>query len=108
MATETELKARADLIAVRSRLAELGAVRVESRTFEDNWLLDRSEIDRVAAPLIEQLDHRLLNDIDGLENPTTERLCAWLWQRLQSALPQLTAITVWETDAVRCTYRGPR
>ena len=71
------------------------------------WLLDFAEVSRVVRPLIQnELDHRCLNDVKGLENPTSENLCAWLWQRLSPDLPGLAAITVRETCTARCTYRG--
>src|SRR5262245_21598949 len=71
------------------------------------WLLDFAEIASVVEPiLVGELDHRTLNDVPGLENPTSERLCLWLWGRLEPALPGLGAITVHETCAARCTYRG--
>jgi 6-pyruvoyltetrahydropterin/6-carboxytetrahydropterin synthase len=71
------------------------------------WLLDFADISAVVKPLLErELDHRTLNDVPGLENPTAELLCAWLWKRLEPELPLLSAITVHETCAARCTYRG--
>ncbi|MCS6913146.1 MAG: 6-carboxytetrahydropterin synthase QueD [Myxococcota bacterium] len=82
-------------------------IAVSGQTGQDSgWLMDFYDLDRAVAPAIEALDHRLLNEIEGLENPTCERLCWWLWQRLRPALPGLTAITVWETADARCTYRG--
>ena len=72
------------------------------------WLVDFDRITGVVEPLLhDTLDHRTLNDVPGLENPTSENLCAWLWERLATALPQLAAITVHETCTARCTYRGP-
>ena len=71
------------------------------------WLVDFDEITRVVEPLIQgELDHRTLNDVPGLENATSEMLAGWLWHRLQPALPHLSAVTVHETCAARCTYRG--
>lgn len=70
------------------------------------WLLDFYDLDQRVAPSIEALDHRTLNEIEGLDNPTCERLCRWLWERLAAALPGLSAVTVWETADARCTYRG--
>jgi 6-pyruvoyltetrahydropterin/6-carboxytetrahydropterin synthase len=69
------------------------------------WLVDFAEIDDRALPLVRQLDHRVLNEIDGLANPTSELLAAWLWQRLATALP-LSEIVVSETPSSRCIYRG--
>ncbi len=77
---------------------------VDPRT---GWLIDFGEITAVVEPLLRnELDHRCLNDVPGLENPTSEILCHWLWQRLRGSLPGLSAITVHETCTARCTYRG--
>ncbi|MCC6653293.1 MAG: 6-carboxytetrahydropterin synthase QueD [Candidatus Eisenbacteria bacterium] len=71
------------------------------------WLVDFGEIAARVEPVLRQeLDHRLLNDIPGLENPTSELLSVWLWNRLQPLVPHLDAITVHETCTARCTYRG--
>src|SRR5262245_46364975 len=71
---------------------------------EAGWLIDFYDMDRVVQPLIDALDHQLLNDVAGLENPTSERLCQHLWRKLASSLPGLSVITVWETTDSRCTY----
>lgn len=74
---------------------------------DKGWLLDFDQISSVVEPLVRgELDHRSLNDVPGLENPTSEMLCAWLWKRLSPLLPGLSAITVHETCTARCTYRG--
>jgi 6-pyruvoyltetrahydropterin/6-carboxytetrahydropterin synthase len=74
---------------------------------ESGWLVDFAEISAVVEPLLKkELDHRVLNDVPGLENATSEVLAAWLWKRLSQALPGLSAITVHETCTARCTYRG--
>ncbi len=70
------------------------------------WFIDYGELDEIWAPLQRQLDHNYLNDIKGLENPTSENLAGWLWERLKTKLPGLTAVTVFETADARCTYRG--
>lgn len=71
------------------------------------WLIDFGDITAVVEPLIRlELDHRSLNDVPGLENPTSEMLCVWLWERLSQRLTGLAAITVHETCTARCTYRG--
>jgi len=70
------------------------------------FLIDFGDVDQVVAPLVIRLDHYYLNDIDGLSNPTSEVLAAWIWQRLRPALPQLRAVTVAETCDARCVYRG--
>ena len=68
---------------------------------------DFSDVKAAFAPLHEQLDHQYLNDVPGLENPTSERLAAWIWERLQPALPLLSEVVVHETCTSGCRYRGP-
>ncbi|MBM3882715.1 MAG: 6-carboxytetrahydropterin synthase QueD [Verrucomicrobia bacterium] len=70
------------------------------------WLIDYADIAQAFKPLWEQLDHRYLNEIPGLENPTSENLAAWIWARLQPHLPSLAEIVVAETCTARCVYRG--
>jgi 6-pyruvoyltetrahydropterin/6-carboxytetrahydropterin synthase len=75
-------------------------------TLDDHgWVSDYADIDRAAEPTIAVLDHTLLNDIDGLENPTSEHLARWLWQHLDPLLPGLTAVAVSENPDCSCTYR---
>ena len=73
---------------------------------ETGWVLDFSDLKRAFQPLFEQLDHRCLNDIDGLENPTSEHLARWIWVRLIPALPDLSKVVVQETCSAGCIYRG--
>ena len=71
------------------------------------WLVDYADITAKVDPIIRgELDHRSLNDLPGLENPTSELLSVWLWKRLSPLLPGLASITVHETCTARCTYRG--
>ena len=72
----------------------------------EGWVMDFSCIKEAVKPLLDQLDHYYLNDIEGLENPTSENLTRWIWKRLKITLPQLSKITVWETCTAGCTYRG--
>ncbi len=70
------------------------------------WVMDFSEIKRVFKPLYERLDHHYLNEIPGLENPTSEVLSVWIWQQMKPQLPLLSAVMVKETCTAGCTYRG--
>lgn len=72
---------------------------------ESGWVLDFADIDAAMAPVRDRLDHRYLNEIEGLENPTSEVLAAWIWDRLATALPGLTQIVVQETCNSGCVYR---
>lgn len=71
------------------------------------WVQDFADLSAAFNPISMQLDHRLLNDIEGLDNPTSENLARWMWDRLRPDLPLLDAIVVSETPRSRCTYRGP-
>lgn len=74
---------------------------------ELGWVMDFGDIKAAFRPIELQLDHYYLNEIDGLENPTSENLAVWIWNRLVVQLPQLTALTVRETCTSGCVYRGP-
>jgi 6-pyruvoyltetrahydropterin/6-carboxytetrahydropterin synthase len=71
------------------------------------WVADFADIKRAFAPLHDRLDHHYLNEIEGLENPTSERLAVWIWERLKPALPALSEVVVHETCTAGCRYRGP-
>lgn len=70
------------------------------------FLIDFADVDQVVDPIRDRLDHYYLNEVEGLENPTSEVLAAWLWARIRPSLPLLIAITVAETCDARCIYRG--
>ncbi len=70
------------------------------------WVVDFADIKAAFAPLHDALDHRYLNEIEGLENPTSEVLARWIWDRLRPALPGLTAVVVRETCTSGCVYEG--
>jgi len=72
------------------------------------YLIDYGDIKRAIKPIEERLDHRVLNDIEGLENPTSEMLAAWIWDRVAPDLPDLAAVIVHETCTSRCEYAGPK
>ena len=73
---------------------------------ETGWVMDFADIQAAFRPIYDRLDHYYLNDIPGLENPTSENLARWIWQRLKPALPQLSQLTLWETCTSGCAYRG--
>lgn len=73
---------------------------------ETGWVMDFSEIGAAFGPVRKRLDHYYLNEIKGLENPTSENLARWIWDRLQPALPQLSAVEIRETCTSGCIYRG--
>jgi len=70
------------------------------------WLMDYADISAAFKPLWEQLDHRYLNEVTGLENPTSEIIAVWIWERLKPVLPMLAEVVVAETCTARAVYRG--
>jgi len=73
---------------------------------QTGWILDFAELKAAFKPIFERLDHNYLNDVPGLENPTSERLAMWIWQELKPALPALTRLVVHETCTSGCVYTG--
>ncbi len=71
------------------------------------WFIDYALLYDAWKPLHEKLDHNYLNEIPGLENPTSEILAAWVWERVKPALAPLVRVTVFETCEARCEYEGP-
>ncbi|MGD9660975.1 MAG: 6-carboxytetrahydropterin synthase QueD [Porticoccaceae bacterium] len=70
------------------------------------WVMDFADIKAAFKPTYDALDHRYLNEIKGLENPTSENLCRWIWNQLKPRLPQLSKIQVRETCTSGCIYDG--
>ena len=84
------------------------AVHVAGDVVEDmGWVMDFGDIKATFKPLLERLDHYYLNEIEGLENPTSENLARWIWEHLAPVLPQLRRIVVRETCTSGCVYSGP-
>ena len=73
---------------------------------QSGWLMDFAEVKKAFAPLHDQLDHRYLNEIPGLENPTSEVIARWIWDRLKQDLPLLSSVEIRETCTSGCIYRG--
>jgi 6-pyruvoyltetrahydropterin/6-carboxytetrahydropterin synthase len=67
------------------------------------WIIDFADVDRAFEPLLLQLDHHYLNEVSGLENPTSEVLARWVLERVQLPAGLLTAVSVDETCNARCT-----
>ncbi len=76
---------------------------VDSKT---GWVMDFSDIKTAFEPILNQLDHKNLNAIEGLENPTSENLCRWIWLRLKPSLPVLSKVVVQESLESGCVYQG--
>jgi 6-pyruvoyltetrahydropterin/6-carboxytetrahydropterin synthase len=70
------------------------------------WVMDFADMKAAFSPLYDRLDHRYLNEIPGLENPTSENIARWIWRELVPALPGLVEVEVRETCTTGCAYRG--
>jgi 6-pyruvoyltetrahydropterin/6-carboxytetrahydropterin synthase len=73
---------------------------------DTGWVLDFADIKEAFEPLYDQLDHRYLNEVEGLANPTSENLARWIWKRLRPSLAGLSGVLVQETCTSGCIYRG--
>jgi 6-pyruvoyltetrahydropterin/6-carboxytetrahydropterin synthase len=73
---------------------------------QTGMLVDFFDLDRAFQPFFDQLDHHYLNEIEGLENPTSENLSRWLWERVAPVVPGLSRVVVRETCDTGCVYRG--
>jgi 6-pyruvoyltetrahydropterin/6-carboxytetrahydropterin synthase len=73
---------------------------------ETGWFIDYQRLQDAWTPVGAQLDHNCLNEVPGLENPTSELLARWLWDRLSPSLPSIERVTVFETNDARCEYEG--
>ena len=70
------------------------------------WVIDFAEIKKEVALLIRSIDHKLLNDIEGLENPTCEVIAIWLWNKIKPRIPLLCRIELYETLTSGVVYEG--
>jgi 6-pyruvoyltetrahydropterin/6-carboxytetrahydropterin synthase len=73
---------------------------------ETGFVVEFFDIEATFAPLLEQLDHHYLNEIEGLENPTAENIAIWIWNRIKPVLPGTSAVVVYETPNCWAEYEG--
>lgn len=74
---------------------------------QTGWIMDYADLKAAFKPTYERLDHHYLNDIPGLENPTSEVIAVWIWEQMKPVLPLLSKVVVKETCTSGCVYRGP-
>ena len=70
------------------------------------WVMDFAELKRVIDPIVKEIDHKLLNNISGLENPTCERIAVWIWDHIKPQIPLLSKIELHETPTSGVVYDG--
>ena len=85
-------------------------IKVSGSTLDEHgWLMDFYDIDKVFENKVHsELDHKYLNEIEGLSNPTTENLSVWIWRKIEKDLIGLESVTVSEGDSYGCTYYGEK
>jgi 6-pyruvoyltetrahydropterin/6-carboxytetrahydropterin synthase len=83
------------------------AVHVKGPVGESSgWVIDFADISTIVNPVLARLDHYYLNEIPGLENPTSENIAKWIWRQLKPSLPILSKVVVRETCTCGCIYQG--
>jgi 6-pyruvoyltetrahydropterin/6-carboxytetrahydropterin synthase len=70
------------------------------------WVIDFADLKSAFKPIEEQIDHHYLNEVEGLENPTSENVARWVWKNLKPSLPCLSKIVIRETCSSGCIYAG--
>ncbi len=75
-------------------------------SIQTGWIMDYTDLKETVKPWIELLDHQVLNTVEGLENPTSENLCLWLWKKIKPEIPNLVRIELNETPDSGVIYEG--
>ncbi len=70
------------------------------------WVMDFAVLKDAVNPIVDMLDHKLFNNIEGLENPTCEHVAVWLWNKIKPQVPQLKKIELNETPTSGVIYEG--
>ncbi len=73
---------------------------------ETGFVVDFFDIEAAFGPVLDQMDHHCLNEVGGLENPTAENIAIWIWEKIKTELPLLSAVTVYETGDCWAEYDG--
>jgi 6-pyruvoyltetrahydropterin/6-carboxytetrahydropterin synthase len=73
---------------------------------EEGWVIDFTELKAVVESVVKVIDHKVLNDIEGLQNPTSELLSIWLWENIKPELPLISRIELKETPTSGVIYEG--
>ena len=82
-------------------------ISVEGHVEEKSgWVMDFADISSAFKPIRKELDHYYLNEIEGLENPTSEVMVEWIWKRLAPELPGLCKLVLWENKRSRVEFCG--
>jgi 6-pyruvoyltetrahydropterin/6-carboxytetrahydropterin synthase len=73
------------------------------------WATSLTHVEPPIHEVQRRLDHRFLNEIEGLEVPSLENIARWIWQRLDNQVPGLDRVVVRRGCSGHgdgCIYRG--
>ena len=73
--------------------------------YSTGFVTDFNNIEEIFKPIKNKLDHNYLNDIKGLENPTSEILVEWIWKKLNPNLKGLVKLVLWENEVSRVEFK---
>lgn len=73
---------------------------------KEGWVMDFAIIKQKIKTILAEIDHKLLNEVEGLENPTCEHVTIWLWKKIKTAIPALEKIELYETPTSGAVYSG--
>lgn len=75
---------------------------------QTGFIEDLADLERACLEARGELDHRMLNDVPGLDKPSLENLCLWFWARLAPRFPAMARVTIRRDSCGQsCTYHGP-
>ena len=81
-------------------------ISIEGEVNKMGWVMDFGDVKLICNPIIQLLDHAYLNEIVGLENPTSENIAIWVWAKVKAGLPNLISVEIRETCNSGCVYSG--
>ncbi|MBN8223064.1 MAG: 6-carboxytetrahydropterin synthase QueD [Spirochaetes bacterium] len=79
-------------------------IGVEGDVGETGWIMDFADISAAVQPILQTIDHTLLNAVDGLDNPTAENIAVWIFSRVKEVVPLLSFVSVQEGLSSRVIY----
>ena len=81
-------------------------IHIEGNVRSNGFVVDFAEIEEQFKPIKDRIDHAYLNEIEGLENPTSENIVSWIWAKLENKINSLTKLVLWENEVSRVEYSG--
>jgi len=79
-------------------------IGVEGDVGATGWIMDFADISAAVQPILQSIDHTLLNAVEGLENPTAENIAEWIFTRVKKVIPLLSFVNVQEGQSSRVIY----